>query len=110
MERPDMEQQFKIEIKKGITSDTVHFHGNIDSHAESHFDDLIKNVSKRMVVFDFSSAGRINSMGIALLLRSIKSLKTEKDVEISIQGANQINTMLFKMTGIYLLAPEIKRL
>jgi anti-anti-sigma regulatory factor len=61
-----------------------------------------------MVVFDFSSAGRINSMGIALLLRSIKSLKMEKGAEISIQGANQINTMLFKMTGIYLLAPETK--
>jgi hypothetical protein len=49
-------------------------------------------------------------MGIALLLRSIKSLKTEKSAEISIQGANQTNTMLFKMTGIYLLAPETKRL
>ena len=88
----------------------MHFHGNIDSHADDHFEALNKSISKRMVVFDFSSAGRINSMGIALLLRSIKSLKTEKDVQINIQGANQINTMLFKMTGIYLLAPEAKRL
>lgn len=105
-----MEQRFKIEIKQGSTSDTVHFHGNIDSHADTHFDDMIKNVSKSMVVFDFSGAGRINSMGIALLLRSIKNLKAEKGAEISIQGANQINAMLFKMTGIYLLAPETKRL
>lgn len=105
-----MEQQFKIEIKKGNTSDTVHFHGNIDCHADTHFDDMIKSVSTKMLVFDFSSAGRINSMGISLLLRSIKSLKTEKGAEINIQGANQINTMLFKMTGIYLLAPEAKRL
>ena len=104
-----MEQQFKIEIKEESASDIVHFHGNIDSHADSHFDDMLKSVSKRMVVFDFSSAGRINSMGIALLLRSIKSLKAERGAEISIQGANQINTMLFKMTGIYLLAPETKR-
>ena len=104
-----MEQQFKIEIKNGSTSDTVHFHGNIDSHADSHFEELGKKISKKMVVFDFSSAGRINSMGIALLLRSIKSLKTEKDAQVSIQGANQINAMLFKMTGIYLLAPETKR-
>ncbi len=105
-----MEQQFKIEIKNGSTSDTVHFHGNIDSHADSHFDELNKKISKKMVVFDFSGVGRINSMGIALLLRSIKSIKTEKDAQISIQGVNQINGMLFKMTGIYLLAPEAKRL
>lgn len=104
-----MEQQFKIEIKNGSTSDTVLFHGNIDSHADSHFEELSKKIYKKMVVFDFSSAGRINSMGIALLLRSIKNLKTEKDAQVSIQGANQINAMLFKMTGIYLLAPESKR-
>jgi len=105
-----MEQQFRIEIKKGSTSDTIHFHGNIDSHADTHFDDLVKSISKRMVVFDFSSVGRINSMGIALLLRSIKSLKADKGAEISIQGESQTNAMLFKMTGIYLLAPEAKRL
>jgi len=105
-----MEQQFRIEIKKGSTSDTVHFHGNIDSQADTHFDDLVKSVSKRMVVFDFSSVGRINSMGIALLLRSIKSLKADKGTEISIRGESQTNAMLFKMTGVYLLAPEAKRL
>ncbi|KAA0889068.1 STAS domain-containing protein [Oryzomonas rubra] len=103
-------ENFKIEIKSGSINDTVHFHGNIDSHADSHFEELNQRISKKSVVFDFSGAGRINSMGIALLLRSIKSIKTEKQAEISIQGASQINTMLFKMTGIYLLAPEAKRL
>ncbi|MGD0584945.1 MAG: STAS domain-containing protein [Oryzomonas sp.] len=105
-----MEQQFKIEIKNGNISDTVHFHGNIDSHSDDHMEGLIKRIYKKNVVLDFSGTGRINSMGVALLLRSIKSLKAEKNAEVSIQGANKINTMLFKMTGIYLLAPEAKRL
>ena len=101
-----MEQQFKIEIKNGAISDTVHFHGNIDSHSDNHMEGLNKRIYKKNVVLDFSGTGRINSMGVALLLRSIKSLKAEKNAEISIQGASKTNAMLFKMTGIYLLAPE----
>ncbi|HEY4745551.1 MAG TPA: STAS domain-containing protein [Desulfuromonadaceae bacterium] len=103
-----MEQPFKIDIRKGAAGDTVEFYGNIDAHADRHFDDLIRQVSANRVIMDFSAAGRINSMGIALLLRSIKSIKTEKKAEISIQGLNQINTMLFKMTGIFLLASEAR--
>ena len=105
-----MEPQFKIEIKNGNISDTVHFHGNIDSHSDNHMEGLNKRINKKSVVLDFSETGRINSMGVAILLRSIKSLKAEKNAEISIQGANKTNAMLFKMTGIFLLAPETKRL
>lgn len=103
-----MEQSFRIDIRRGAGSDTVQFHGNIDAQADRHFEDLIRQVSANRVIMDFSTAGRINSMGIALLLRSIKSIKTEKKAEISIQGLNQINTMLFKMTGIFLLASEAR--
>ncbi|HEX9078250.1 MAG TPA: STAS domain-containing protein, partial [Desulfuromonadaceae bacterium] len=103
-----MEQSFRIDIRKGAGSDTVQFHGNIDAQADRHFEDLIRQVSANRVIMDFSTAGRINSMGIALLLRSIKSIKTEKKAEISIQGLNQINTMLFKMTGIFLLASDAR--
>jgi anti-anti-sigma regulatory factor len=103
-----MEQQFKIEIKNGNVCDTVHFHGNIDSHSDNHMEGLSHKICKKNVVLDFSGTCRINSMGVAILLRSIKSLKTEKNAEVSIQGANKINDMLFKMTGIYRLAPEAK--
>ena len=103
-----MEQPFKIDIRKGAGGDTVQFHGNIDAHADRHFDELIKQVSANRVIMDFSTTGRINSMGIALLLRSIKSIKAEKKAEVSIQGLNQINTMLFKMTGIFLLASDAR--
>jgi anti-anti-sigma factor len=103
-----MDQPFKIDIRRGAGSDTVQFHGNIDAHADQHFDDLIRQVSTNRVIMDFSHTGRINSMGIALLLRSIKSIKSEKKAEVSIQGLNQINTMLFKMTGIFLLASDAR--
>jgi len=103
-----MEQPFKIDIRKGVGGDTVQFHGNIDAHADQYFDDLLKQISTNRIIMDFSTTGRINSMGIALLLRSIKSIKAEKKAEVSIQGLNQINTMLFKMTGIFMLASEAR--
>lgn len=103
-----MEEPFKIDIRRETEGETIRFHGNIDSKADPHFDDLIKKVSSSRVIMDFSKTGRINSMGIALLLRSIKSIKTEKKAEVSIQGLNEINTMLFKMTGIFLLASEAR--
>lgn len=103
-----MEESFKIDIRSEMEGETIRFHGNIDAQADPYFDDLIKKVSSSRVIMDFSKTGRINSMGIALLLRSIKSIKTEKKAEVSIQGLNQINTMLFKMTGIFLLASEAR--
>jgi hypothetical protein len=42
-------------------------------------------------------------MGIAFLLRSIKSIKAEKRSEVAIIGENKTNALLFKMTGIYML-------
>jgi hypothetical protein len=44
-------------------------------------------------------------MGIAFLLRSIKAIKAGKPTEIVITGENKTNALLFKMTGIYVLAP-----
>jgi hypothetical protein len=43
-------------------------------------------------------------MGIAFLLRFLKSAKDEKNARITIHGLNQMNALLFKMTGIFLLA------
>lgn len=103
-----MEQAFRIDIRKDNGGDTIQFHGNIDAHADSHFSNLTQQVSSSRVIMDFSTTGRINSMGIALLLRSIKSIKAEKNIEVRVQGLNQINAMLFKMTGIFMLAPETR--
>jgi anti-anti-sigma factor len=103
-----MESPFRIDIHKENGSDTIQFHGTIDAHADPHFDNLIRQVSGTRVIMDFSRTGRINSMGIALLLRSIKQIKSEKQAEVRVQGLNQINAMLFKMTGIFMLAPETR--
>jgi hypothetical protein len=46
-------------------------------------------------------------MGIAFLLRCFKKLRDDKGAEISLTGLNSMHTMLFKMTGVFLLAnPE----
>lgn len=103
-----MDHSFRIDIRREGGGDTVQFHGNIDAQADPHFEDLIRRVSGKQVIMDFSKTGRINSMGIALLLRSIKSIKTEKNAEVSVRGLNQMNSMLFKMTGIFMLAPEAR--
>jgi len=101
-----MEQPFKINVIKGATGDIFQFHGNIDAYADQYFEELINQISVQRIIMDFSCTGRINSMGIALLLRSIKRIKVEKQAEVSIKGLNQINNMLFKMTGIFQLATE----
>jgi anti-anti-sigma regulatory factor len=59
------------------------------------------------VRIDFAGVKRINSMGIALLLRSFKRIRDEKHAEIQLSNLNDVNTMLFRITGIFLLAtPE----
>ncbi|BCS55939.1 STAS domain-containing protein [Geobacter sp. SVR] len=103
-----MEESFKIEVRRNANGETVEFYGTIDARAEQQFDDLFCRLSASRLVFDFSRAGRINSMGIAFLLRSIKRIKVEKNAAVSVSGLNQVNAMLFKMTGIFMLAPEVK--
>jgi anti-anti-sigma regulatory factor len=104
-----MEPKLKVDFKKEPQLDSFHLQGIIDAHADQHLEDVVRKVSSDIVHLDFSKVGRINSMGIALLLRSIKSMKVEKKAEIQISGLNQINSILFKMTGIFLLAREIKQ-
>ncbi len=103
-----MEESLKIDVKRHGDCETALFRGTIDAHAEARFDDLFDTLSTCSLTMDFSQTGRINSMGIALLLRSIKRIKNDKKAEVSVCGLNQINAMLFKMTGIFMLAPEIK--
>ncbi len=102
------EETFRIDVKRVGDSEVMMFRGNIDTHAEPHFTNLFNRISTTKLTMDFSQTGRINSMGIAFLLRSIKKFKTEKNATVMVSGVNQINTMLFKMTGIFILAPEIK--
>ena len=99
-----MQTNFKVDITNNPEFDHFIFHGNIDIHAAIYFQALPDNVAKAKVRMDFSRVGRINSMGIALLLRCCKKIRDEKKAEIILTGANTMHTMLFKTTGVFLLA------
>ncbi len=98
-----MDIEFKYEIFKDRVGDNISFYGNIDSHAEPHFEQLVQRVTGKKVIMDFSNTVRINSMGIAILLRTIKSIKTVKNSEVSVIGENKTNALVFKITGLYTL-------
>ncbi|MDD2310693.1 MAG: STAS domain-containing protein [Desulfuromonadaceae bacterium] len=98
-----MSAEFKYEIFKDRVGDNISFYGNIDSHTEQHFEELVQRITGKNVVLDFSNTVRINSMGIAILLRSIKSIKTEKRSEVAVFGESKTNALLFKITGLYTL-------
>lgn len=99
-----MDPEFKFEIYKDSRGDNIRFYGNIDSLSEPHFEELVRKITGRMVIMDFSNTVRINSMGIAILLRSIKNIKSEKKSEVAIIGENKTHAILFKITGLYSLS------
>jgi anti-anti-sigma regulatory factor len=78
--------------------------GNIDAQSEKYFKELPARVRCSQVRFDFVKTGRINSMGIALLLRCFKDIRETRKAEILLEGLTPMHTMLFKMTGVFLLA------
>lgn len=99
-----MDKIFTIMPKRTTSCDYFAFTGNIDAQAEALLKGLPAQVSRQVVKLDFTNAGRINSMGIALLLRCFKRIKEERQAEIRLVQVNNTNTMLFKMTGVFLLA------
>jgi anti-anti-sigma regulatory factor len=102
-----MENNFKMELKRGYDADFVKLSGTIDYEAGNTLEELSELVSRPKIRFDFSRVGRINSMGIAFILRCFKKLRDDKNTEISLTGLNSMHTMLFKMTGVFYLAtPE----
>lgn len=99
-----METALTVEPECCDGIDYFTFQGTIDANAEKQLKDIPGKVSNPLVKFDFSRTGRINSMGIALLLRCLKTIKDEKKAEIRLVRPNPMNTMLFRMTGVLLLA------
>ncbi len=103
-----MEKSFSYILAKEAGQEVAFLSGIIDNQAESSFSALQRHVSGSSLVLDFSEVGRINSMGIALILRCLKHLTRERNLQVQIRGVNQINGMLFKMSGIFLMARELK--
>lgn len=99
-----MESTFRVIARSTDCSDYITITGNIDAAAEKQLQSLPDRLDTQIAYFDFGQAGRINSMGIALLLRCFKKIREEKRAEIILRELNTTNTMLFKMTGVFLLA------
>ena len=99
-----MELQFRVTPGRTAGCDLFTLHGNIDAQAEYLLKGLPEQISHPVVRFDFGAAGRINSMGIALLLRCFKQIREQKKAEIELVALNPMNAILFKMTGVFLLA------
>ena len=90
-----------------VPHDYFALEGTIDALSEPYFKSLPAQVRHTLVRFDFRRAGRINSMGIALLLRCFKEIRQEKGAEILLEGLGPMHAMLFKMTGVFLLATPV---
>jgi anti-anti-sigma regulatory factor len=97
-----------MEYEPGI--DIFFLAGIIDARAQKLLDELHLHVDAAKVRFDFGAVQRINSMGIALLLRCFKQIRDQKHAQIWLSNVNEVNFMLFRITGIFLLAePEDSR-
>jgi len=95
---------FLMDVVRDQPFDRFIFQGNIDIHAETCLKEIPSLIEKPVVKLDFSQVGRINSMGIAILLRCFKKTRDENKAEILLTGLSTIHTMLFKTTGVFLLA------
>lgn len=99
-----MSSQFHITTAEFGESHYVALYGNLDVTAETSLAELPAQVNHAIVRFDFSEVKRINSMGIAILLRCLKRISHDQRTAIYVKGLSQTNTILFKMTGIFQLA------
>jgi len=101
-----MMETFSFKHESSGNCDYFRFSGNIDINAETVLHDIPDSVAHPCVVMDFGQAGRINSLGIALLLKCMKKIREVKKADITICGLSPVNAMLFKITGVFLLASQ----
>ncbi|TWJ19078.1 STAS domain-containing protein [Geobacter argillaceus] len=101
-----MSNMFNVVHRSFPGHDDFTFSGIIDAKADVLLGELPGKVSSSLVKCNFQNVGRINSMGIALLLRCFKQIRDERGAEIRIKALTPVNVMLFKMTGVFLLASQ----
>ncbi len=98
-----MSQDSKLKINSQVSADgvvyTFHFSGQIDVSAGAALETINDIPASSRVILDFAEVERINSMGLAQLM---KLLEQWKNLRISTEARNQnrMISMLFKMTGL----------
>jgi anti-anti-sigma factor len=79
---------------------SFHFKGVLSAESQNDFKQMTESAkSAQSISLDFSKVDRINSMGIALLLKALKELK-QSGKSVEIVGANEMIQVSFKMMGI----------
>ena len=81
--------------------------GSIDVQSEWLLKEIPGKINHELVRFDFSRAGRIDSMGIALLLECFQEIRKKMGVEIRLEGLTPLHSMLFGITGVFQLAKPL---
>lgn len=72
--------------------------GNIDAHAAESLQELYA-IPSPTANLDFAGVQRVNSMGLALLLKLFEHCEA-RGVDIKVSHANRMTSMLFKMTSL----------
>ena len=78
---------------------TLFLTGDIDVTAGEVFDALPEIAADHKVILDFEAVVRVNSMGLAQLMRCLENWKTQGITTEAI-NLNRMVSMLFKMTGL----------
>ncbi len=86
------------------TSPHYKLEGVISAESRPTFTNLMQTADAfKEIYLDFSQVTRINSMGLALLLKVLKECQM-RNKNVHIKGANKMIQTLFKMTGVNTLA------
>lgn len=98
-----MSSESKLSIESIIDRDAesvvLHLSGEIDVTADKAFVTLDSQPPMPRVILDFSEVSRVNSMGLAQLMRLLESWR-EHAQSMEARHTNRMISMLFKMTGM----------
>ncbi len=73
--------------------------GSIDAHAVPALEDFRRNFNGVDVLLDFAQVGRVNSMGLSLLLKLFEE-REQQGLRVQVRNLNRMINMLFKITGL----------
>ncbi|MDD5272976.1 MAG: PhnD/SsuA/transferrin family substrate-binding protein [Methylovulum sp.] len=102
--RDVMTQAPNLTIATVHSDDTLHefkLSGQIDVSAGPVIDALANNklLASSRVILDFAEVDRINSMGLAQLMKVLEKWRAQT-IKIEARNLNRVLSMLFKMTGL----------